>query len=265
MRFSKRVLLTALLVSVVAACGSSSSESEGPSGQGGTGGSADAGWDGSVDAAGTGGGTADASDGGTADASDGGTKTLLKQFVITWYSFQDNTPVNSAFSSSGRTLIPYVSVAVPFTLLKDFGGTFNYGDKLYLEFLDGRAMPNGSNHTGWVQIDDFCGDNSDDSYCYQTVGGTKYPNTDLYIGDFTKSGMDSATCTGPAGDGQQITNVYIGNPGSAWTANYGGAAIGTGKCADKATAKSQQGAACWTYDDQPSDGCQDCDSSTCAM
>jgi hypothetical protein len=95
--------------------------------------------------------------------------TSLGQYVITWYSFQDNTPVNSAQSSWGRKLIPYISVAVPFHLLKDFGGTFNYGDKLYLEFLAGRTMPNGMKHTGWVEIDDFCGDNSDDSYCYQSV------------------------------------------------------------------------------------------------
>ena len=79
-------------------------------------------------------------------------------------------------------------------------------------------MPDGTKHTGWVEIDDFCGDNSDDSYCFQTVGGKSYPNTDLYIGDFTKSGMkaSSGDCSGPAGNGQELTNVYTGSPGSAW-------------------------------------------------
>ena len=50
-------------------------------------------------------------------------------------------------------------------------------------------------------------------------GGKSYPNTDLYIGDFSKSGMKAASgnCSGPAGNGQELTNVYTGNPGSAVT------------------------------------------------
>src|SRR5436305_3019565 len=35
--------------------------------------------------------------------------TPLGKYVMTWYSFQDNTPVNSAQSASGRALYPYVS------------------------------------------------------------------------------------------------------------------------------------------------------------
>jgi len=282
----ERFLITGAMTILLAAC-SSSSDSESPRGSGGAGGAADSGADGHAagggggTTGGTGGGgdagteggaagTGDAGNAGTGGgaagtgAGDGGTKTLLGSFVITWYTFQDNTPVNSAFSASGRKLIPYVSVAAPFTLLKTFGGELNYGDKLYLEFLDGRAMPNGGNHTGWVQIDDFCGDNSDDSYCYQMIGGQKYPNTDLYIGDFTTSGMNSSTCEGPAGDGQQLTQAYKGDPGSAWIDSYGGNAIGTGACDDKATAKAQQGG-CWTYDGQPPGGCENCDPTTCAM
>jgi len=211
---------------------------------------------------GTGGG------GGGADTGGGGggttSKTLLGKYVVTWYSFQDNTPVNSSFSASGRPLYPYISVAVPFRLLKDFGGKLNYGDKLYIEFLDGRTMPNGKKHTGWVQIDDFCGDSGDDSYCFQSVGGTKYPNTDLYIGDFTKSGMDSKACSGPAGSGGELTNVSTGTAGSAWIADYGGAAHGSGKCGDVTTAKSQQGS-CWDYTPPASSAaeCKGCSTVTC--
>ena len=190
--------------------------------------------------------------------------------MISWYSFQDNTPVNSAQSASGRKLIPYISVAVPFSLLADFGGSFHYGDKIYLEFLEGRTMPNGVKHTGWVEIDDFCGDNSDDSYCYQSVGGQTYPNTDLYIGDFTKSGMQatSGNCGGPAGSGQELTNASSGDPGSEWVGDYGGAALGSGKCGEYATAESQQGGTsggCWDYTPPMNtvQYCQDCTTASC--
>ncbi len=188
------------------------------------------------------------------------TKTVLGKYVVTWYSFQDNTPVNSSLSASGRELHPYVSVAVPFRLLKAFGGALDYGDKLYVEFLAGRKMPNGMVHSGWVEIDDFCGDSGDDSYCFQSVGGTKYPNTDLYIGDFTKSGMDPTACTGPAGSGQELTTVYTGDAGSAWIADYGGAALGSGTCGDEPTAQSQQ-SGCWDYT-PPASSASDCASCT---
>src|SRR5262249_35425990 len=157
------------------------------------------------------GSNASSSDSGSGGSGPSG-KQPLGQFVMTWYSFQDNTPVNSAQTSSGRDLIPYVSIAVPFTLLKKFGGGLDFGDVLYIAFLDGRQMPNGTKHTGWVEIDDFCGDNDDDSYCFQKVGGKKYPNTDLYIGDFTQSGMkgDGKNCDGPAGAGQELTDVFTG-------------------------------------------------------
>jgi hypothetical protein len=184
------------------------------------------------------------------------TKSPLGKYVVTWYSFQDNTPVNSALSASGRKLIPYISVAVPFRLLKPFGGKLNYGDRLYIQFLDGRTMPNGIKHTGWVQIDDFCGDSGDDSYCFQSVGGVSYPNTDLYIGDFTKSGMDPKACSGPAGSGQELTNVSTGDPGAAWIGDYGGRALGSGKCGDLSTAKPQQ-AGCWDYT-PPASSASDC-------
>lgn len=183
-------------------------------------------------------------------------KNPLGKYVLTWYSFQDNTPVNSALSASGRKLVPYVSVAVPFRLLKPFGGKASYGDRLYVAFLDGRTMPNGHKHTGWVQIDDYCGDSGDDSYCFQTVSGAKYPNVDLYLGDFTKSGMDPKACSGPAGNGQQLTDVATGDPAGAWSADYGGKALGSGKCGDLSTAKPQQ-SGCWDYT-PPASSASDC-------
>lgn len=139
-----------------------------------------------------------------------------------------------------------MSVAVPFRLLKKHGGQLDYGDKLFVKFLVGRSMPNGRKHTGWVQIDDFCGDNGDDAYCFQTMRGKKYPNVDLYLGDWLKSGMKCGPGD-PAGSGQELTDVHVGSPGSAWVDNYGGAEKGSGKCGDCAEAKRQQGSKCWAY------------------
>jgi len=190
-----------------------------------------------------------------------GQKTPLGKFVLTWYSFQDNTPVNSARSSSGRPLVPYVSVAIPFRLLSTHShasgrGKLDYGDRLYVEFLAGRTMPNGRRHTGWVQIDDFCGDSGDDAYCHQTLGGEKYPNVDLYVGDFTAAGIDPKTCSGPAGGGAELTNVFALSGPGALHEDYGGRTIGTGKCGDLAAAKLQQGD-CWTYT-PPSESVDQC-------
>jgi hypothetical protein len=209
-----------------------------------------------------------------------GTKKIA-QHVITFYSFQDNTPVNSLFTASGKTLKQFSSVAVPKSELAKLGG---YGAKLWLAFLAGRTMPNGMKHTGWVQIDDFCGDGADDSYCFQQIDGKgpMYPNVDLYIGDFSKSGFmqippspdhPMGDCTGPSGSGQDLTDTYTGAPATFET-NYGGALLGTGKCGDRQTARDQQfgppkGApfgdenakpptegtltACWGYDGQGPD------------
>lgn len=164
----------------------------------------------------------------------------LGDFVMTWYTFQDNTPCNSTATASQRPLIPYVSVAVPFRFLKEKGGDLNYGDKLFVSFLQNRTMPNGKKHTGWVQIDDFCGDGGNDSYCYQKVNGKKYPNVDLYIGDYTKSGLNCKN-DGPAGDGQELTKVSVGTPSAdQWITDYGGAARGKGNCGDCSSAKQEQ-------------------------
>lgn len=189
----------------------------------------------------------------------------VEQHVLTWYTFQDNTPVNSLFSASGRSLKPYSSIAVPRRELAALGG---YGTKIYVAFLDGRMMPNMTKHTGWVQIDDICGDGNDDSYCYQDLGGKKYPNIDLYLGDFTKTGMKASPtgdCEGPAGSGQELTDVWTGNAGANFHADYGGSALGTGKCGDQAAARLEQKgvntpgeSGCWGYDGQAADGTAQC-------
>ncbi len=224
--------------------------------------------------------------------------TALGPHVLTWYSFQDNTPVNSLFSASGHLLTPYVSVAVPFTQITDCAGetpkvgqtcgTLNYGDKLYVPFLKDRVMPNGMKHTGWVELDDYCGDGQDDTYCFQDPGdGKTYPNVDLYIGDFVKSGMGpcGADCTGPAGNGGQLFDLFAGDAGADFINDYGGAAVGSGKCGDRQAARDQQFGppagspfgtsskagsltACWGYDGQGSNthACGDCmPGITCAM
>ncbi len=229
---------------------------------------------------------------GSGGSGGGGSTVPLKalgQYVLTWYTFQDNTPVNSLFSASGHILVPYVSVAVPFTRLANCNGmtapkgetcgTLKYGDKLFVDFLKDRVMPNGMKHTGWVMVDDFCGDGGDDSYCFQDPGdGKSYPNVDIYIGDFVKSGMkpDAEGCGGPAGNGGELFNLSSGTPGALFLNNYGGATLGTAKCGDRQAARDQQygppkgspfgvdgGAngtttACWGYDGQN-------DSSDCSM
>lgn len=205
--------------------------------------------------------------GGSTGTSSGipGNSTLLGAHVLTWYSFQDNTPSNSSMSASARQLVPYLSVALPFRFLEQFGGTIAYGDELFVEFLAGRTMPNGVTHSGWVKVDDFCGDNQDDSYCYQSLGGQLHPNIDLWIGDFTASGLDPATCQGPAGSGQELTNVYTGSAGAAWIADYGGRSVGVGKCGDSAAARAEQ-PNCWYYTPPPesAEWCSSCSAVTCA-
>lgn len=157
-------------------------------------------------------------------------------FYVTWYSYQDNTPCNSSDSSSGNKLIPFVSVAVPFTQLKKWGGPLDYGQWLFVESLKGNDMPNGTKHTGWVKIDDFCGDQNNDGYCYKKDG---LPSIDLYVGDREQSNQ---TCSGgPAGSGLDLSAVYTGTPPeSQRILNYGGAEKGSGKrkdCKDKISCK----------------------------
>lgn len=274
--------------------GGTSTASGGDSGTGGHkgGGKGGAGAGGS-DAGGTGGsssaGSGNGGQSGAGGSDNGGNPTPIGTYILTFYSFQDNTPVNSMFSASGHLLTPFVSVAVPFTQLKDCGGekppagktcgTLNYGDKLFVDFLKGRKMPNGMLHTGWVLVDDYCGDGHDDTYCYEKGDDKKtHPIVDIYIGDFSKSGMmpmGNDECTGPIGNGSETVNVSIGNPGALFLNDYGGAALGTGKCGDRQAARDQQYGppagspfgmdgvtdgsltACWGYDGQ-GDGTEDC-------
>lgn len=181
---------------------------------------------------------------------------IWEDAIVTLYTFQDNSACNSIMTASKRPLTPYVSVALPFRFLEGSGnGPFALGDEIHVSFLEGRIMPNGQPHTGWVRIDDFCGDNDDDSYCLQDG----LPNVDLYIGDWAESGEecladnldDEATGSfdGPGGSGQDATEVAFGPaPDGELIEDYGGVAIGDGNCGDCDFGKTVQPLACWHYD-----------------
>ncbi|MFH1468128.1 MAG: hypothetical protein ABIO70_27325 [Pseudomonadota bacterium] len=201
-------------------------------------------------------GAYDGSSGGSGGDEPGGELEPWGAAVATLYTFQDNSACNSTMTASGDPLVPYVSVALPFRYLTDHGGgPFSLGETIHVAFLEGRTMPNGRAHSGWVRIDDFCGDRGDDSYCLQ--GGL--PNVDLYVGDWAASGMSceaddpdawgSGGFSGPAGDGQEHTTVSFGPaPEGEPAAGYGGAAMGTGDCGDCDFARTVQPPACWHYD-----------------
>jgi hypothetical protein len=97
--------------------------------------------------------------------------------------------------------------------------------------------------------------------------------------------MGKDECSGTIGNGSQLVNVSIGNPGSLFITDYGGAALGTGKCGDRQAARDQQFGppagspfgldgksdgsltACWGYDGQGdgTEDCKDCEAGvTCA-
>ena len=176
--------------------------------------------------------------------------------VVTFYTFQDNSACNSVMTASERPLVPYVSVAIPFRYLTEHGnGPFSMGETIHVAFLEGRTMPDGRSHSGWVRIDDFCGDGGDDAYCLQNG----LPNIDLYVGDWATSGMSceasdlevwgSGTFFGPAGTGQELTQVRFGPaPTGEPATDYGGQALGQGDCGDCAFGQSIQPPACWHYD-----------------
>lgn len=166
---------------------------------------------------------------------------LQGKMIMTFFDFDSNSPANANSSSSGASLVPYVSAAVPFRFLKSKGGgPFEIGDWIKLKFLEGRVMPNKKKHTGWVKILTFCGDANDDSYCIKTKEGQANPSTnaygsvDLYIGEWKSSGQKcngDSTTTGPAGTGLELTDVFIGPPPKGQAVeSYGGKAIGSAQC-----------------------------------
>ena len=180
----------------------------------------------------------------------GGTKpaagTKLGNVVVTYYSFQSNTPACTNTSASGKLLEAYVSIALPFSYLTDRqGGPYQYGDWFELESLKGKRLPNGKIHTGLVRLDTTCGDLGNYSYCLHQQGSGKYSGVDLYLGDFRTSGMvcdGKGTATGPAGNGLTFTGIkYVGpNPKGAVT-SYGLPSRATDcLCNDAVTACMQQ-------------------------
>lgn len=135
-------------------------------------------------------------------------------FVLTWYSLQDKAPERAVKSTiSGNILVPFVSVALPYRFMKRWGGSLEFGETLYVSFLDGRKMPDSTRHTGWVRIDDVCGDEDDDSKCFKEgINGTEggiFPTIDLYVGDVFQSGM-VGNPDGPAGNNMEIVDLMIG-------------------------------------------------------
>jgi hypothetical protein len=178
-------------------------------------------------------------------------------FALTWYSWQDNTPCNSMRTASGNRMVPFISVAVPFRFLAKFGGALNYGDLVYVPFLRDRVMPNSTKHTGYLVVTDFCGDNSDDNYCYSD-DGKKNPILDVYIGDYTKARMNR--WSGPMGNGQETVYpkfykaVARGKHPSVIPRSYGGQATGGGRCGDCEYANKQQPGA-WDYDNEAQRRC----------
>lgn len=178
-------------------------------------------------------------------------------FALTWYSWQDNTPCNSMRTASGNRLVPFISVAVPFRFLAKFGGALNFGDLVFVPFLRDRVMPNSTRHTGYLVVTDFCGDNSDDSYCYSDDGKNN-PILDVYIGDYTKARMDK--WSGPIGSGQETVYPRFykaaarGKHPSVIPWSYGGQATGGGKCGDCTYANKQQPGA-WDYSNDAQTRC----------
>ena len=157
-------------------------------------------------------------------------KKLFGDFVITQYSNQSNTPCNSIQSASGRKMIPFVSVAIPFRFTVKNGGPLNYGDWIFADKIQGRVMPNGRKHTGWLRLDDFCGDGGEDGYCFQNIGGKSYPNVDVFIGNIFDAGLKNGST--PIGSGQELMKIYTGNPGDEAVTEYGGSDNLSGKCGD---------------------------------
>lgn len=170
----------------------------------------------------------------------GAAGSLAGNAIITTFTFENNTPANANTSASSKPLVPFVSVALPFKFMKEKGGgPFSYGDWLYLKFLDGKRVGIGASaktHTGWVRLDTYCGDSNRYDYCIKDYNGKKYTKIDLYIGPFKKSGqkcMGDGSTTGPAGKGEEFTEVKYGPPPTGkGVESYGIPAKGPGKCND---------------------------------
>lgn len=178
---------------------------------------------------------------------------------MTVYSYQSNTPCNSASKAcywrDDLRLIPFVSVAVPSRLFAQSetrgdrtssypSNGLTFGDVLFLSHLKGRSMPNGKIHTGFVQITDICGDDHNQDYCFTNEGHVKL---DLYVGDWTK--ISTSGCSNPSGSGLDDTIVRRATREEIATQlikDYGGEALGSGSCGDCGVAQ-QQMTACWHY------------------
>jgi len=170
---------------------------------------------------------------------------VLGNAILTQFTFENNTPCCSMSSAWGKPLIPFVSCSLMFRYLKDKkGGPFKAGDQIFCKALQGKKMPNGKTHSGWLRIATFCGDMGDDEYCAQSKNGKRYPLVDVYVGSFQASGSvcdGQGSVTGYVGDGNLMSEIRggpapSGDPaateGKRGDAPYGGKPFGTCKCND---------------------------------
>ena len=150
-------------------------------------------------------------------------KTLLWKTKCTWYSSNDNTPCASAVSSKGKELVPYVSLAIARKFINE--GSSNdakkvkYGEWVFIPQMKGRMVKN-KPHTGWLRVDDKCGDfdgagKDPNAHCYIDNAQTA-PKVDMFIGLFSATmTCANGSTTGPGGSGQDPIDVYRGTPTSA--------------------------------------------------
>lgn len=183
-----------------------------------------------------------------------GKKTTCKGTVImlSWYSWQNNSPCNSRISSSGKPLVPYKHVAVP----KSMHGAFPLGTKLFIDGLRGKSTA-GETHSGWVEVADTCEETGSTTCYFQPP--KSLPLVKLYIGDFTKA---KAKCLGTMSRAPKIginygtskqwslpleTTISCRRTPTAsersFNRGYGGSAMGNSKfkCGDCSAAKTQLG------------------------
>lgn len=172
---------------------------------------------------------------------------------LSWYSWQNNRPCNTAISSTGKQLVPFRSIAIP----KSMERAYPIGTQLFIDGLKGKSTAGMETHSGWVEVADFCQEGASVT-CYMNPPNS-IPIVRLYIGDFQKA---HATCTGTTSRAPSIAINY--GTSKAWflpmsttisckkkpalgerafNRNYGGAAVGSGGvCGMCTTGKTVLGA-----------------------
>jgi len=101
-------------------------------------------------------------------------------------------------------------------------------------------------HNGIVRVDDICGDDHNQDYCFQGGVGGKV-KIDLFIGNWRDSGAHGVGCNGPWGSGLDAITVRRARAGEK-LGQYGGRALPSPgiKCNDCAAARREK-PTCWHY------------------